>query len=169
MSADTRPDDDRERREFLRIYLTDHLAGSTAGTRRARRLADAERDGPEGGQLRVIADEIAADRESLQAMIDELGVPPRRYKQVLARVAEVVGLVKLNGRLWRRSPLSTLVEIEALLIAVRGKLAGFETVRTVVGAPRLGPVDIDHLIERSRRQLDTLAGLHAAARARVLT
>lgn len=166
--TDRRPDDDRERREFLRIYLTDHLAGSTAGTRRARRLADAERDGPDGRQLRIIADEIAADRQSLETLIAELDVPPRRYKQALARVGEFVGLVKLNGRLFRRSPLSTLVEIETLLIATRGKQAGFETVRTVVGQSRVGPIDLDDLIERSRRHHATLAELHEAARARVL-
>lgn len=163
-----RPDDDAERRRFLRIYLTDHLAGSSAGRRRARRLADAEREGPDGVALRVLADEIAADRESLEALMQALGVSPSRPKQALARVAEVVGLAKLNGRFWRRSPLSTLVEIEALLIAVRGKLAGFETVRTVVGGPRVGPVDLDDLCERSRRHHDTLAELHARTRARVL-
>lgn len=162
------PDDDRERRSFLEIYLSDHLAGSVAGSNRAQRLADAERSGPDGPALRALADEIADDRLQLLALMDHLGVPPRRYKQVLAGLVERLGLIKLNGRFWRRSPLSTLVEIEGLLMGVRGKLAGWDTVRAALGADTVGPVDLDELCARARRQLATLADLHAAAAHRAL-
>lgn len=159
----TAPSDERERAEFLHIYLNDHLAGSAAGTRRARRLADAERDGPDGRALRVVADEIANDRRQLLALIEQLGVPQHRYKQLLARLAEWAGLLKLNGRFWRRSPLSTLIEIEGLLIGVRGKLAGWETMRTVLATSTVGPVELDGLIDGAHRQLDTLGELHTTA------
>lgn len=158
--------DDRGR--FLRIYFDDHLAGSAAGARRARRLADAERDGPDGAALAALADEIADDRQALLTLVAGLGVRPRRYKQVLARFAERAGLLKLNGRLFRRSPLSSLLEIEGLLMGVRGKLAGFETVRAVFGAEPVPAVDVDELVARAHRQLDTLSRAHARAAADTL-
>lgn len=151
----------RDRRRLLGIYLDDHLAGSVAGSRRALRLAEAERTSPQGPVLAALAGEIAEDRVALQTLVKQLGVPQRRYKQVLAGVAERVGLLKLNGRLLRRSPLSTLVEVEGLLMGVRGKLAGWETLRRVLGTATVTDVDLDDLILRAHAQLGTLEIVHA--------
>ena len=155
------PDPTSDAQHLLQIYVQDHLAVAAAGVRRARRLAAAERDGPDGRVLGEVASEIALDRQALQAVADTLGIAMPRVKQLAARAAEWVGLAKLNGRLVRRSPLSTLVEVEAMLIAVRGKLAGWETLRRSLGAATVGPVDLDELIARSRRQHDALADVHA--------
>src|SRR5688572_22505203 len=94
-------DDRTERNRFLPVYLNDHLAGSVAGTRLARRLADAERDGPAGPALALLADEIEEDRRELVALVDTLGIEQRRYKQVVAWAGERIGRLKLNGRLIR--------------------------------------------------------------------
>jgi len=156
-----------EREQFVRIYLNDHLAGAVAGTRLAHRLAEAERDGPDGPALATVAAEIQHDRQSLVALLDALGVEQQRYKQALAWAAEQVSSLKLNGRLVRRSPLSTLAEVEGVLLGVRGKLAGWETMRMALGeAP--GGVDLARLIERAEAQLRTLAELHARAAERAL-
>ena len=157
------PDTPQEGHKFLEIYIADHLAGSAAGTRRIRRLADAERDGVDGPMLSELASQIAQERQALQSVADALGIRPQAYKQVASRVLEFAGLAKLNGRLLRRSPLSSLVELEGMLMAVRGKLAGWETLRTVLDTPRVGPVDIDELIARNKRQLEQLADAHARA------
>lgn len=161
-------DDRTEADELLRVYLSDHLAGSMAGTRLARRLADAERDGPDGPALTALADDIEADRRELITLVDTLGIEPRRYKQAIAWIGERIGRLKLNARFVRRSPLSTVLETEALLIGVRGKLAGWETLRTVLGEDPVGAVDLDRLIARASAQLDTLTTLHRAAAVRAL-
>jgi hypothetical protein len=148
---------------LLRIYLEDHLAGAVAGTRRIRRLADAERNNPDGPTLKRLADEIEDDLTALREVIEHLGVVPRAYKRWLARIVEFVGLLKLNGRLFTRSPLTTLVEVEVMLVAARGKLAGWETLRAALGTPVLGSVNLDDLIEQGRSHLDTLAAVHERA------
>lgn len=152
-----------EQHTFLRIYLEDHLAGAAAGSRRARRLADAERDSESGPELVALADAIDADRRALVELVRSLDVEPRPYKRWLARLGEWVGLVKLNGRLVRRSPLSTLVETEALLIGVRGKLAGWQTLRRTLGTSPTPSVDLDELVARAQTQLDGLDALHTRA------
>jgi hypothetical protein len=161
-------DDRTDRDKLLRVYLSDHLAGSMAGSRLARRLADGERDGPAGPALAKLADEIEADRHDLVRLVDELGIEPRRYKQAFAWVAERVARLKLNGRLVRRSPLTPLVEMESLLVALRGKLAGWETVRSVFGARPVDTIDLDRLIARGATHLETLGELHRAAAVRAL-
>jgi hypothetical protein len=161
-------DDRTERDRLLRVYLSDHLAGSVAGTRLARRLANAERDGPAGPALALLADEIEEDRRKLVTLVDTLGIEQRRYKQVVAWLGAWIGRLKLNGRLIRRSPLSTVVEMESLLMGLRGKLAGWETLRSVVGEHPVETVELGHLIARGMAHLDTLAALHHDAAIRAL-
>lgn len=145
--------------KFLHIYLEDHLAGATAGSQRAVRLADAESASKDGAALAAFARDVAADVDALTAVIEALGVEPSRVKAVLASVAEKVGALKLNGRILERSPLSTVVELEAMQMAVRGKRSLWETLQTVLTQPT--PVDLEALIARADGQLDLLVGLHA--------
>jgi hypothetical protein len=161
--------DRNERDELLRVYLNDHLAGSVAGTRLARRLADAERDGPDGAALALLADDIEHDRRELVTLVEALGVEQRPYKQALAWLGERIARLKLNGRLLRRSLLSPVTEMESLLMGVRGKLAGWETLRSTLGERPAEAVDLGQLIARASAQLDTLSALHRAAAARALS
>ena len=55
---------------MLRTYLQDHHAGSTAGLELARRTAGSNADTEYGAELARIADEIAADRETLEQVMD---------------------------------------------------------------------------------------------------
>jgi hypothetical protein len=57
------------------IYLNDHLAGATAGTELAHRMARSHKDREEGSDLRGLAAEIGRDRAALLDMMASLGVP----------------------------------------------------------------------------------------------
>ncbi|MDQ1045689.1 hypothetical protein [Streptomyces sp. V4I2] len=157
--------DDRPNRtdtNLLGIYLNDHLAGSTLGVDRARMLADAEseRDPELAHAVRPVAEEIAEDRASLLQIMQSLDVPVRRYKIVAGRLAERAGRLKANGRLVRRSPLTPMLELELLRLGVEGKAAGWRTLRRLYDADtRLDPAQLDKLLERAHRQLDTLEQL----------
>jgi hypothetical protein len=87
----------------LGIYLNDHLAGATAGTELARRVARSHRAQGQDGQLKRVAAEAAQDRAALIAMMKALGIPVRAYKVCAAWAGEKAGRVKLNGRLLARS------------------------------------------------------------------
>ncbi|MGA5901112.1 hypothetical protein [Streptomyces venetus] len=145
---------------LLGIYLNDHLAGATAGTARVRYLLRSCRGTALGDALAPVAAEIAEDRSSLLHIMRRLDVPVRRYKVYAGRAAEQVGRLKSNGSLVRRSPLSTLWELEALVLGVTGKSAGWDTLREL--APMLERLDarqLDDLAERARRQRATLEEL----------
>ncbi|MDQ1013738.1 hypothetical protein [Streptomyces afghaniensis] len=145
---------------LLGVYLNDHLAGATAGTARIRHLLRSCRGTALAEALAPVAAEIAEDRASLLHIMRRLDVPVRRYKVYAGRAAEQVGRLKSNGSLVRRSPLSTLWELEALGLGVEGKSAGWQTLRDLAAADaRLDMGQLDELVARARRQRATLEEL----------
>ncbi|THJ72235.1 hypothetical protein [Candidatus Frankia alpina] len=148
----------------LGIYLNDHLAGSTAGLRLARRMATAHRATPFGAALARVASEIAEDRDALLELMRALGVPERKYKITAGWAAEAAGRLKSNGRIMRRSALSTVIELETLRIGVAGKSAAWRTLLAVADRyDRLGQDRLDVLLERARRQAQELDELRITA------
>ena len=145
--------------DLLAVYLTDHLAGATAGSKRMRRLAEHERSAADGELLAAIATEIEHDRATLNEVLDAAHVSPRWYKTATAWLAEQAGLLKTNGRLVRRSPLTSVVELEAMRMGVTAKLALWEALSQTDLGDRF---DFDRLIDRARRQLEGLSAAHAA-------
>lgn len=145
--------------DLLASYLTDHLAGATLGTRRMRRLAEHERAAPDGTTLAAIATEIDQDAETLRRVLDSAGVTRPRVKTALAWAAERVGLLKSNGRLFRRTPLTSVVELEMLRMGVTGKLALWEALSHTDLADQF---DFDGLAIRAQQQLDGLRTAHQA-------
>lgn len=151
---------------LLGIYLNDHLAGAVGGGELARRLAGAEREWAGGEVLQRLASEVAEDRAALLDMMTALDVPVRHYKTWAAWAVEKVSRLKLNGRLVVRSPLSRVVELEAMRLGVEGKSAGWRTLRVRAGTDsRLDSTRLDELIGRARRQIDQLERLRVRAAA----
>ena len=104
----------------LGIYLNDHLAGATAGTELARRVAGSAQDREDHAVLRGFAAEVAQDRVALLNIMAMLGIPVRTYKVYAGWIGEKAGRLKFNGRLFTRSPLSRLEELELLRLGVEG-------------------------------------------------
>ena len=80
----------------------------------------------------------------------QLGVSANPLKVGLVRIVERLGRLKLNGRLLRRSPLSDVVELETLVVGVRGKEALWTALRTA--SVRLEGIDLDALVDSARAQ-----------------
>jgi hypothetical protein len=149
---------------LLSIYLNDHLAGATGGVELFSRTAGALHGSPVGAALERMAEEIREDRATLQEVMRSLGISQRRYKMSAAWLAEKAGRLKLNGHLRSRSPLSTLVELEAMLLGVEGKAALWRTLRTLADEhERLSASQFDALQDRARQQASTLEELRAQA------
>lgn len=143
--------------KLLGIYLNDHLAGATAGTERIAHMVRTAGGSALGRALGPVAAEIAQDRTALLGIMRDLGVPVRRYKVCAGWAGEKVGRLKPNGRLVRRSPLGTVLELEAMRLAIEGKAAGWQTLRRLsVTDERLAPDRLDTLLERARRQQETV-------------
>jgi hypothetical protein len=154
---------------LLGIYLNDHLAGATAGTGLAHRMAASGHQPAAVGTLRQLAVEISRDRETLLELMAALGVPVRAYKLWAAWAGEKAGRLKPNGHLISRSALSSLEELELLRLGVEGKAAGWRTLRVLADRDsRLDPARLDDLIARARRQADQLEDLRVTAADQVI-
>ena len=150
--------------KLLCTYLRDHHAGSVTGTELARRAASNNEGEAYGPQLSQIADEIAADQQSLEELMDHLGCSRDRIKDTVAWTAEKAGRLKPNGRLFSYSPLSRVVEIEGLALGVTGKLALWRVLRPALG-DRRGGVDLAELEARAADQQSLLESLRLRAAA----
>jgi hypothetical protein len=126
---------------WLSIYLRDHHAASAGGVALARRAL---------GANHPVAQQIARDRETLEGMMRQLDVQPSAMKVGLVRMAERLGRLKLNGRLFKRSPLSRVVELEVLLVGIRGKEALWTALRRA--ERNIDDLDLDALIESAKTQ-----------------
>jgi hypothetical protein len=148
--------------DLLGIYLNDHLAGLTVEVELARRVVGSHRDSDIGAALEPLTAEIVGDRATLRDMMTALGVPVRRYKAYGAWMGEKVGRLKPNGYFRGRSPLSIVVELEGLRLAVEHAALGWRTLRELAQHDdRLDIARLDGLLDRSRRQADTLEELRA--------
>ncbi|MGW7333974.1 hypothetical protein ACWGIU_36320, partial [Streptomyces sp. NPDC054840] len=155
---------------LLAIYLNDHLAAVGSGVSLARRTARAHRGTPAGPPLAELAGQIAEDRESLREFMTALDVPARWPRVLMGRLAEKVGRVKLNGRLVSRSPLSDVLEMEAMRIGVEGKALLWQSLGVLADThPHLDRAAVERLLSRARHQAAVLEGLRVEAAGRTFT
>ena len=142
---------------LLATYLNDHYAASVGAVQLARRAAGSNRGTAYGEVLSALATEIDEDRATLRLIMQRLDIPPDRVKAALAWSAEKLGRLKLNGQLSGYSPLSRVVELEALALGINGKLALWRTLdRLPRAGAELADFDLPELIRRAERQLEQL-------------
>ncbi|HEY6731061.1 MAG TPA: hypothetical protein VI039_08565 [Solirubrobacterales bacterium] len=147
----------------LGIYLNDHFAGATAGVALARRLRASNEDDPDFGPALVeICEEVEADRETLKAVMDRLGVGQSKLKPAGAVIGERLGRLKLNGQLHGYSPLSRLDELELLQVGVAGKRRLWRALEHT-HADDLAAFELGTLAELATGQLRRLETLHLKA------
>jgi hypothetical protein len=138
--------------KYLATYLNDHLLGATLGTELVRRAAR-ENHGSELGEfLTGLARDIDDDRDTLLALMRELGVKPDRLKVAAGWTGEKLGRLKPNAQLRGYSPLSPLVELEGLLIGIQGKLAMWRVLAEVAQDVGLDRARLEALATRAERQ-----------------
>lgn len=149
-------------RRLLSIYLNDHLAGSTAGVSLAQRLADQNRGNRFGIVTDRLAHEIEEDRDQLIAIMERLGVRRNRLKVAAGSLGEYLGRLKTNGSMRAYSPLSRLVELEAMALGVEGKRSLWRSLQRAFGDSAAG-IDLDRLEQRAHCQYVQLERLRLDA------
>lgn len=152
----------------LERYMRTHLAGSTAGVDLFDRAAKGLPE-PASSIIRRIHGELVEERIALRQMIDALGFHENPVFNALTRAGERIARLKPNGALLHRTPKTDLVELEAMVIALNGKLAGWESLLAIVDdEPRLDRAELEALAAQAREQIATVRELHRAAAARSL-
>ncbi|QSQ16475.1 hypothetical protein [Myxococcus landrumensis] len=148
----------------LGIYLSDHHAGSVAGIELARRTEAENHSNPVGHFLAGLIPELREDQHTLEAVMRVMGLRGDALKSRAAWVAEKVGRLKLNGSWVRYSPLSRLVELEALCSGTEGRISLWSTLaRLQLQDLRLSAFDFEILIARADVQKAALQRLRARA------
>lgn len=147
-------------RRLLDIYLTDHLAGATGVLHRLDRMVQSYPDLPIHEDIVDLHRQVRAERARLARLISDLDLPHRRQQLALARVGEVAGRLKLNGRVSSRSPLTPLVELEALRAGVAGKLSLWQTLQAVAGELGLDAAELETLEQQAKEQFEVIERCH---------
>ena len=141
--------------EGLEVYLTDHLAGATAGVNLSQMAAEEHRADDHGPFFGEIASEIKADFETLERLVDELGVGKSATKTAAAEIGSKVMAPKFVGG--DDDQLNAFITLETLSMGVEGKVCMWKALKTVADAyPTLGNYDLDELIARGESQRERI-------------
>jgi hypothetical protein len=155
-------------KERLGTYLQDHYAGSSAGIELFRRAAHQQSDPVARTELTAMVEEVENDRATLERFLAAANTKPDPVKNAGAWVAEKLSRLKPNGELLHRSPLSDVVELEALRLAVEGKAAGWRVLRRLAEDDHhFDKSELDRLLSSAANQIDRLEKLRMAAAERV--
>lgn len=149
--------------KFLSIYLNDHLAGSVVGSRLSRRIARKNRGNDYGAEISKIAEEIEEDQRQLHEVMERSGVRKKRVRLGLGWVAERSMTLKPNGALVGYSPLSRVLDLEALTMGITGKLELWRSLEASRNGSDLQGIDLARLIERAESQRDRVEDLRIRA------
>lgn len=150
--------------DHLAIYLNDHLTAATGGVQLFERSAKGQLDEARRSALELLASEVAKDRESLLFVMGRLGVKVAKRRVLVGWLAEKAGRLKVNGSVVRRSPLSDLVELEAMRMGIEGKGCLWRSLRMLSGTdPRLEASEFEALEQRAHAQIYELETLRLDA------
>jgi hypothetical protein len=151
-----------ELKPLTRIYLNDHRAGGTAGLRLARRMLAENPGSILGETLESLVEKIQADALVLDTVCARLGIRPNPVKRLGAILIERASALKLNGRVRDYSPLSRVLEIEALLSGIQAKRLLWSALHHS-RIDDLDGFDFPELVRRADAQYNALLAHHAPA------
>lgn len=150
-------------RDLLRIYLADHQAGARGALNRLNQM-QGYTDLPIAPLMDTLHAEVREEFAWVNELVTRLGLSPGLVKQSGARAGELVGRLKLNGRWRSRSPLTPVVELEALSSAVIGKLRLWQTLTDLSPQLPADQTELARLRARAERQLDDIVDAHRQLR-----
>ena len=133
-------------RETLEDYLNQHLLGSRSGVKMFRTAADTWNGTECADRLVQLADQVAADQQSLEELIARLGLKTPALQEAVGQVAEVAGrlnpvnLTRSKGNGW------TQVELDLLQGALQAKAAMWDVLAELA----------DHTSELDRSEMERL-------------
>ena len=152
--------------ELLATYLRDHRGGAAAGLALVRRCRSSNAGTELADVLQRIETEILQETQALELIMSRFAVTPSRLKIAGAKVGEVVGRLKSNGRLFTYSPSSRVVELELLAAGIVTKRNMWRSLKAVVSShPELVASELDELEAMATAQYEMVTQEHAKAAA----
>lgn len=141
-------------KDVLHVYLNDHLAGAVAACDLIEQTRKHNDGTPLAAFLSTLLEEIGADRDALEGLMDRLGVEKSTVKQAGSWLMEKVSRVKFMTAERSGDQLRNLLELEALRLGVQGKQGLWLALDQLTDAdPRLQGTDLPALAERAQQQV----------------
>ena len=149
---------------LLHIYLRDHEAAAVGGLQAFRRCSAANRGTAYSAELESLTDEIRSKLDALRRICRLFGVRYSNIGRAVAYAGASLGRFKPNGRMIHYSPLSRVIELEALSSAVTSQLRLWETLLRVSAVDeRLDEAELSRHASEAGAQMDALRRLHDIA------
>jgi hypothetical protein len=139
----------------LGVYLNDHLAGSVAGVDLIDQSRDHNKGTPLGAFLDALLEEVRADQQALEALMEQLGIEKSQVKQASTWVVEKFTRLTFMTSGATGEELRNLLELEAVRLGVQGKHALWLALEEVADLdPRLAGPDLKNLRARAELQIE---------------
>ncbi len=110
-------------KEELPLYLKDHLAGSVGALELLDHLIETHKGEPLEEFFQNLRDEIDADQETLQELIEKLGEKESAVRKAGAWLAEKLSRAKIRLSDSEKNQLGLLHALEGLVLGIIGKRA----------------------------------------------
>ena len=156
--------------EFLQIYIRDHDGASSGGLHLAERCLESNKTTPIAPALQSLVATLTDAQTALRSLAEHLGIERSLIREATTWVGAALDSLKLNGRLTTYSPLSRVVELEALSSAVAAQLRLWETLMAIAPLDtRLDAAEAERRIGDCKRLLADLGTMHDSAVAEAFT
>lgn len=141
----------------LETYLTDHLAGATAGVELANKISSEYAGTRFGPFLAELAREIEQDKATLEGLLERLGIQQSQTKQTISWLGEKASRLKLSETMTGSPDLKRLLEFETLSMGIEGKQLMWRTLTEVSHSHvELAATDLAGLAKRAESQRASL-------------
>jgi hypothetical protein len=142
-------------KEELPLYLKDHLAGSVGALELLDHLIETYKGEPLEEFFQNLRDEIDADQETLQELIEKLGEKESAVRKAGAWLAEKLSRAKIRLSDSEKNQLGLLHALEGLVLGITGKRALWAALAVAADAvPQLRELDYARLQKRAAEQCD---------------
>ena len=142
-------------KEELPVYLNDHLAGSVGALELLDHLIETYKGQPLEEFFQNLHDDIHADQETLQDLIERIGEKESAVRKAGAWVAEKVSRAKIRLSDSEKNQLGLMHALEGLVLGITGKRALWTALAVAADAvPELRELDYSRLQERATEQCD---------------
>jgi hypothetical protein len=142
--------------ENLTSYLNDHLSGSVAALELLDRLVETYEDESRRGFFRELRNEIAADQETLKALIQQLDAKESAGRKAGAWIVEKLSRTKIHLEDSPEGDMGLFLALEALVLGITGKQSLWRALAASQSIPPSPLVDYARLEERAVQQRDRI-------------
>jgi hypothetical protein len=143
--------------KHLATYLNDHLAGAVTAVQLLDHIGHSHADHRAAPLLARVRRDIEADRETLQSIMQRLGVSESPVRKVTGWLSERAATLKLKIDDPVDGVLRIYESIELLCIGIEGKRMLWGSLQTIAPhVDELKSVEFETLIARATEQRDAL-------------